>query len=143
MYNKIIIAGNLGKDPELRYTPTGQAVVNLNVATNEIFTDASGQRQERTIWWRVAVWGKQAEIVNQYLTRGQKVLVEGRMNADPQTGGPRIYTKQDGTAGASFEVTAQTIRFLSAKGEGSSAGGHGGVSDFDSPPPSSLDDIPF
>ena len=117
MYQKIIIAGNLGRDPEMRYTPTGQAVTNFSVATNRQFTSSDGQLVKETIWFRISAWGKLAETCNQYLRRGSKVLVEGRLNADPQSGGPRVYTRTDGTTGASFEITAGTVRFLSTRQE--------------------------
>ncbi len=117
MFHEIIIVGNLGRDPEMRYTPTGQAVTNLSVATNRQYTASNGEQVKETIWFRVSVWGKQAEACNQYLRRGSKVLITGRLNPDPATGGPRIWTRQDGTAGASFEVTAQTVRFLSSRNE--------------------------
>ena len=73
---------------------------------------------KETIWFRVSVWGKQAESTNQYLKKGSKVLVEGRLTPDPATGGPKIWTRQDGTAGATFEVNAATVRFLSSRGDG-------------------------
>lgn len=115
MYQKLTLIGNLGKDPEMRYTPTGQAVTNLSLATNRTWNDTSGQRVKETTWFRVTVWGKMAETCNQYLRKGSKVLIEGRLNIDPATGGPRIWTRQDGTAGASFEVTAENVRFLSSR----------------------------
>jgi single-strand DNA-binding protein len=117
MYHTIIIVGNLGRDPEMRYTPSGQAVTNLNVATSRKYTASDGNQVEETIWFRVSVWGKQAETTNQYLRKGSKVLVEGRLVPDLSTGGPRTYTRQDGTTGASFEVSAGTVRFLSSRGE--------------------------
>ncbi len=117
MYHTIIVVGYLGRDPEMRYTPGGQAVTNFNVATSRQYTGSDGQQVKETIWFRISVWGKQAETCNQYLKKGRPVLVEGRLNPDPATGGPRIWTKQDGTAGASFEVTAQTVRFLGGRGE--------------------------
>jgi len=119
MFHQIIIVGNVGKDAELRYTSSGQAVTSFSVATSRKYTGANGEQAEETIWFRVSTWGKTAEICNQYVKKGSKVLVEGRITPDKTTGGPRIWTKQDGTSGASFEVTAQTVRFLSAKGEGS------------------------
>lgn len=126
-YHTIIIVGRLGRDPELRYTPTGQAVCNLSLATDSTFTDRNGQRVSKTTWFRVTVWGKQAETVNQYLSKGRQVLVEGRMNPD-ENGGPRVWTRQDGTPAASYEITAQTIRFLGgrndAQDQGSSNGGN-------------------
>lgn len=117
-YHTTILVGNLGKEPEMRYTPSGQAVTSFSVAVSEQFTNSSGEKVKRTIWFRVSAWGKQAETCNQYLHKGSKVLVEGRLSADPATGNPKTFTKQDGTTGANFEVTAQTVRFLSAKGEG-------------------------
>ncbi len=117
MYQKIVIVGNLGRDPEMRYTPSGQAVTNFSVATNRQYTASDGQLVKETIWFRISAWGKQAETCNQYLRRGSKVLVEGRLNADPATGGPKTFTRQDGTAGASFEITAGTVRFLSTRAE--------------------------
>ena len=90
MYQKIVIVGNLGRDPEMRYTPSGQPVTNLSVATNRKWTSADGTPGEETIWFRVSVWGKQAETCNQYLSKGRQVLVEGRLRPDPATGGPRV-----------------------------------------------------
>lgn len=118
MYQKIIIVGNLGRDPEMRYMADGTAVTNLSVATNRRWTDqSSGEQKEQTTWFRVSVWGRQAETVNQYLSKGRRVLVEGRMETDPQTGGPRLFTRQDGTVGASFEVRAFLVRFLGGRDE--------------------------
>ena len=109
MWHTIIIAGNVGRDPEMRYTPGGQAVTSFSVATNDDYTDKAGTRVKRTIWFRVSTWGKLAETCSQYLKKGSKVLVEGRMQAD-SNGGPTIFTRKDGTSGSSFEVTAQTVR---------------------------------
>lgn len=117
MYHTIIIVGNVGKNPEMRYTPTGQAVTSFSVATNRQYNTSAGEQVKETIWFRVTTWGKQAEVCNQYLKKGSKVLVEGRLAPDKNTGGPRIWQKQDGSAGASFEVTASTVRFLSSAGE--------------------------
>jgi single-strand DNA-binding protein len=117
MYQKITIVGNLGRDPEMRYTPSGQAVTNFNVATNRQYTGSDGQQVKETTWFRVSVWGRQAETCNQYLRQGSKVLIEGRMTADPATGGPKIWTRQDGTPGASFEISANFVKFLSTRQE--------------------------
>jgi single-strand DNA-binding protein len=121
MHQNLVIVGNLGRDPELRYLQSGEAVCNLNVAINRKWNDRqTGEPQEEVCWFRVSVWGKQAEAVNEYLTKGRQVLVEGRLRPDPETGGPRVYFRQDGTAGASFEMVAQTVRFLgSGNGNGS------------------------
>jgi single-strand DNA-binding protein len=134
MFHTIIIVGNVGRDPEMRYTPSGQAVTSFSVATSRNYTNASGQRVDETIWFRVSAWGRQAETCNQYLKKGSKVLIEGRLTADAN-GGPRIWTRQDGTPGASFEVSASTVRFLSSRGEaGSDEGGEPSMGD---------DEIPF
>lgn len=117
MYHTIIIVGNLGRDPEMRYTPGGQAVTNFNVATNRQYTSSDGQQVKETVWFRVSTWGKNAENCNQYLRKGSRVLVEGRLVPDQATGGPRTYTRQDGTPGASFDVNAVTVRFLSTRAE--------------------------
>ena len=144
MYQKMIIAGHLGKDPEMRYSPSGDAVTNLNVATNRKYTDKSGQQVEETTWFRVSVWGKQAEACNQYLKKGKTVLVEGRLNADKTTGGPRIFTRQDGTSGASFEMTADSVRFLSSgQREGGGDANASGQVLHDAPPPTDEENIPF
>ncbi|MCA9962146.1 MAG: single-stranded DNA-binding protein, partial [Anaerolineales bacterium] len=91
MYQKIILVGNLGRDPEMRYMPDGTAVTSFSMATNRRWTDrASGQPVDETTWFRVSVWGRQAETANQYLSRGRKVLVEGVLVPDRATGGPKL-----------------------------------------------------
>lgn len=114
MFQTLIIAGNLGKDPEMRYTPGGQAVTSFNVATNRSYTDSNGQAKKETTWFRVSVWGKQADSCHKYLKSGSKVIVEGRLIPD-ESGNPRVYKRTDGSSGASFEVVASNVRFLSAK----------------------------
>ena len=137
MYHTIIIVGNLGRDPEMRYTPSGQAVTSFNVATNRQYTGSDGNLVKETVWFRVTVWGKQAETTSQYLKKGSKVLIEGRLVPDPATGGPKIWTRQDGTSGASFEVSASTVRFLSSRGETEGGG-------YDASGPAESDEtIPF
>jgi single-strand DNA-binding protein len=139
MFHKVILVGNLGRDPEMRYTPSGQAVTNMSVATNRTYTDGSGNQVKETVWFRVSVWGKQAETTHQYLRKGRQVLVEGRLNPD-ENGNPRIWNAQDGTPRASFEVTAQTVRFLGGAGgeAGGAPGEEGGLG-----LPENEDDIPF
>lgn len=147
MYQTLILAGNLGRDPEMRYTPSGQAVTSLNVATNRQYTGSDGNTVKETCWFRVSCWGKLAETVAQYLRKGSKVLIEGRLNPDPTTGGPKVWTRQDGSAGASYEVTASTVRFLSSAGEhGQGENGHGedgGMVLEGSAPSSDDQSIPF
>jgi len=139
MFHKVILVGNLGRDPEMRYTPGGQAVTTLSVASNRTYTDSSGNQVKQTIWFRVSVWGKQAESCHQYLRKGRPVLVEGRLNPD-DNGNPRIWTAQDGTPRASFEVTAETVRFL---GGGRDEGGAGGEEAGVGQGPETEDEIPF
>ena len=143
MFQKMIVAGNLGRDPEMRYMPDGTAVTNLNVATNRRWTDrTTGQPQEETTWFRVSVWGRQAEAANQYLARGRQVLIEGHLRPDPNTGGPKLFTRQDGSVGASFELVADRVQFLGSNGDANHAGGNGATAesyatDYEA------DDIPF
>ncbi len=118
MYQRIVLVGNLGRDPEMRYTPNGTPVTSFSVATNRKYTASDGQVRDETLWFRISVWGKQAETCNQYLAKGRSVLVEGTLIGD-ENGGPRIWTGQDGKPRASFEVRAQTVRFLSRREEGS------------------------
>ena len=114
MYQQITIVGYLGNDPDMRFTPNGQAVTGFSVATSRKYTNNSGQQIDETVWFRVSVWGAQAESCNQYLHKGSPVLVVGRLRPDPQTGNPRTFTRQDGSIGASFEITAPNVRFLPA-----------------------------
>jgi single-strand DNA-binding protein len=117
MYHKVIIAGYLGRDPEMRYTSAGTPVTNFSVATSRRWTGQDGEQRDETIWWRVSVWGRQAEVANEYLFKGRPVLVEGTMVPDPQTGGPRLWTGQDGQVRASYEIRADTVRFLGSRTE--------------------------
>ncbi len=117
MYQSLTVIGRLGRDPEMRYLPNGDPVTNFNVATDRVYNDRSGQKVSETTWFRVSVFGKQAENANQFLSKGKMVLVEGRLNVDPKSGGPATYSRADGSVGASFEITANTIRFLSPKTE--------------------------
>lgn len=135
--NKVILIGNLGADPELKYTPSNTAVCNLRLATNEVFKDKSGQKQERTEWHRVTVWGNQAEACGEYLAKGRSVYVEGRLQT-------RSWEK-DGEKRFSTEIVADRVQFL-----GGSQGGGGRSDDRDwgdapasGAPSAGGDDIPF
>ena len=134
-YHTLILIGNLGRDPEMRYTPSGQPVTSFSVASNRSYVNNNGEKTDETIWFRVTAWGKLAETCNQYLHKGSKVLVEGSLVPD-KNGGPRIWNRQDGTPSASFEITANTVRFLSTRGEGAGdgmmegGGGDGGGEDI-------------
>jgi single-strand DNA-binding protein len=143
MFHTILIVGNVGRDPEMRYTPSGQAVTSFSVATNRQYTNNNGETIKETIWFRVSAWGKQAEICNQYLKKGSKVLVEGRLTPDKESGGPRVWTAQDGTAKASYEVTAATVRFLSSRGEADTGGGAPAATEEGVAAPADDGDIPF
>jgi single-strand DNA-binding protein len=141
MYHTIIVVGNVGRDAEMRYTPSGQAVASFSVATNRQYTASSGEQVKETIWFRISAWGRQAEVCNQYVKKGMKVLVEGRLTADQNTGGPRVWTGNDGSPRASFEVTAGTVRFLSSRGEYEATPTSSPAEAGDMLPPE--DDIPF
>jgi single-strand DNA-binding protein len=112
MFQEVTIIGNLGNDPELRYTPSGKAVCNMSVATNRKWTDGSGEQQEETVWFRVAAWGKMGEACNSYLSKGRQVFVKGRLVAN-EHGSPRIWEDNNGNARASFEINASEVKFLS------------------------------
>ncbi|MGI5862214.1 MAG: single-stranded DNA-binding protein [Myxococcales bacterium] len=119
--NKAIIVGNLGRDPEVRYTPSGQAVATFTVATNERWTDKSGQPQERTEWHRIVVWGKQAENCGQYLRKGRPVYIEGRIQT-------REWTDKEGQKRYTTEIVANQVQFLGGRD------GAGSREDFGPPP---------
>jgi len=148
--NKVILVGNLGRDPELRYIPSGQAVANFSLATSDRWRDKEGNNQERTEWHRIVVWGKSAENCAQYLQKGRSVYVEGRLQTQE-------WEDKEGVKRKTTEVVAQTVQFLGGRGgagggagggaepgsgptggSGSSGAGSGGG---ESPPPSS--DVPF
>ena len=103
--NKVILLGRLGQNPEVRYTPGGAAVANFSVATNEVWMDKSGQKQERTEWHKVVVWGKVAELCSQYLSKGRQVYLEGRLQT-------RQWQDKDGQTKYTTEVQAQTVQFI-------------------------------
>jgi single-strand DNA-binding protein len=141
MFHTLIIVGNVGRDPEMRYTPSGQAVTSFSVASNRKYTSSNGEQVNETIWFRVSAWGKQAEICNQFLKKGSRVLIEGRLTPDKATGGPRIWQKQDGSSGSNFEVNAQTVRFLTTRSESDAGGASADAADMTTAP--AEDDIPF
>jgi len=146
--NKVILVGNLGADPEVRFTPSGQAVANFRMATTDSWTDkASGQRQERTEWHRIVVWGKLGELCGEYLRKGRQCYVEGRLQT-------REWQDRDGQKRWTTEVVANQVVFLGGRGEGGGSfspagggaagpsGGYGdeGMGGFDD---GGDDDIPF
>lgn len=145
MYQRLVLVGNLGRDPEMRYTPQGTPVTTFPVATSRKYSTTDGQQKEETVWFRVQVWGKQGETVNQYLTKGRKVLVEGSLIPD-ENGGPRVWTGQDGKARASFEVRAQTVRFLDSKRDAAPSAvqpANGASTEPGMEEPSGAEELPF
>jgi single-strand DNA-binding protein len=125
--NKVILVGRLGRDPETRYTGGGQAVANFSIATDESYKDRNGERQKRTEWHKIVVWGKQAEIAQQYLKKGSLLFVEGRIQS-------REWQDKEGQKRTSFEIVANNFRMLGGRGDGAGAGAGGGgrhSDDFD------------
>ncbi len=145
--NKVMLIGNLGQDPEVRFTPAGQAVATFNIATSERWTDKAGQKQEKTEWHRIVVWGKTAENCKEYLSKGRPVFVEGRLQT-------REWTDKEGKKRYTTEVVASLVQFLGTAGErrapSASTTPAAGTSDMTMPPPVDTnpgfdvnDDIPF
>jgi single-strand DNA-binding protein len=117
--NKVILVGRLGRDPETRYTGGGQAVANFSVATDETYKDKAGERQKRTEWHKIVVWGKQAEIAQQYLKKGSLIFIEGRIQS-------REWQDKEGQKRTSFEIVATNFRMLGGRGDGGGGGSMGG-----------------
>ena len=136
--NKVFIIGNLTRDPELRYTPSGTAVANLRIAVNRRYKDKSGEAKQEVCYLTVVSWDKQAEVCNQYLHKGMRVFIEGRLRPDTN-GSPRVFQRSDGTTGSSYEVVATTIKFISPRTEGEAPAGD----EFEAPATSGEEDIPF
>ena len=137
--NKVILIGNLGRDPELRYTQSGQAVANFTLATTETWNKREGGREERTEWHRIVAWGRTAELCAQYLSKGRTVYVEGRLQT-------REWENREGQKQRTTEIVALNVQFLGGPRGGGQAGGGGAdsgapESDDEGPPPG--DDIPF
>jgi single-strand DNA-binding protein len=108
--NKVILLGRLGQDPEIRYTPTSAAVCNFSIATSESWTDKAGEKKEKTEWHRIVVWGKLAELCNQYLSKGRQVFVEGRLQT-------RSWDDKDGTKRYTTEIVANTVQFIGGQAQ--------------------------
>jgi single-strand DNA-binding protein len=136
--NKVILVGRLGADPEIRYTQSGAGVANFNLATSENWLDREGQRQERTEWHRVVVWGKMAETCSQYLGKGRQVYVEGRLQT-------RSWDDKDGNKRYTTEVVANTVQFLDKSGDRPAAGSSLDANPISAPQeaPPMDEDIPF
>lgn len=148
--NRVFLVGNLGADPEVRYTQSGSAVANFRIATSEVWNDKNGERQERTEWHRIVVWGRQAEHCGEYLRKGRSVCVEGRLQT-------REWEDRDGNKRYTTEVKADNVTFLGGRSDGDYGGGGGSRrpssggggsspsrgNDWDEPPPLDDSDIPF
>lgn len=133
----IIVAGALAKDPEMRFTPSGQAVTAFSIPVNRQWSNTNGDIVKETTWHRIAVWGKAAEACNKYLKKGSIVFVTGKLSPDKNTGGPKVFTRQDGSSGASFDITAEHVQFLWTANNGD----QGEVNTSTDQP--AEDDIPF
>jgi len=118
--NKVILVGRLGRDPETRYTGGGQAVANFSIATDETYKDRNGEKQKRTEWHKIVVWGKQAEIAQQYLKKGSLLFVEGRIQS-------REWQDKEGQKRTSFEIVASNFRMLGGRGDGAAASAGAGA----------------
>ena len=140
--NKIIVIGNLGRDPEMRYTPNGQAVTSFSVASSRKYTTAAGEQKEETEWFNVSAWGKLGETCNQFLAKGRQVYVEGRLSS-------RTYEGRDGQTRVSLDINLTDVQFLSRPqgmgGDDSPYGFDGGDGSpgEDGPPMDDVDDLPF
>lgn len=140
--NKVILVGNLGQDPELRYTPNGAAVTTLSIATNEAWKDSDGNKQERTEWHRVVLWRQQAEFAGEYLKKGSKVYVEGRLQT-------RSWEDKEGVKRYITEVIANTLTPLDSRSSSSERSTEPPPQgETDQPPPAEFDaeeedDLPF
>jgi single-strand DNA-binding protein len=137
--NKVILVGNLGRDAELKYTPGGQAVCKLRLATTEVWNDKAGQRQEKTEWHSIDLWGRQAESLNEYLTKGKQIYVEGRLQT-------RKWTDKDGKDRYTTDIKADRIVLLSGGGGGRGAGARTEPAEsegHEAPAELAEDDIPF
>lgn len=143
-FNKITVVGHLGKDPELRYTPQGNAVCNISVATSEKRRDKTGEMQDSTTWFKITLWGKQAETASKFLTKGSQIYIEGRLRVEE-------WADRDGKNRYTLEIQATDMQFLGTKSgnEGSYSTPNSGnndeqpMSDGDFTPAPTDDDIPF
>ncbi len=130
--NKVILVGRLGRDPETRYTSSGQAVSNFSLATDETYKDRNGERQKRTEWHKIVVWGKQAEIAQQYLKKGSLIYVEGRIQT-------RQWDDREGQKRTSYEIVATNFRMLGGRAEAAAAAG--GAGETEAPAAAAADEL--
>ena len=133
--NRVILVGNLGRDPEVKYTQNGTAVANLSVATNEVWTDKAGQKQEKTEWHRVVVWGKQAQVLGEHLTKGKQIYVEGSLQT-------RSWDDRDGNKRYTTEIRAARVLML-GRAEGARAEPESPASEVEMVPDATDEEVPF
>ncbi len=134
--NKILIIGNLGRDPEMRYLASGDAVTNFSVATSRRYNSRDGQQREETTWFNISAWGRLAEVTNQFLSRGSKVYVEGRLNS-------RTYQTQSGETRVSLDVRASEVQFIDTRNQNAGAGGDFGGAPGANMPEEDAEDLPW
>jgi single-strand DNA-binding protein len=140
---KIILVGRVGQDPALRYTPDGTAVASFSMATTETWNGKDGQKNKETTWWKVTVWRRMAEVVNQYLSKGRQVAVEGRVSGDKLDGAnagekkvvPHTWLTEGGEPRAQFEITASNIEFLGGRGDNGGSDAPAGPAEEEEPLP--------
>jgi len=137
VYQKIILIGRLGRDPEMRYMPDGTPVTSFSVATDRRWTDQSGQQQQHTTWFRVSAWRRLAETCNQFLTKGRLVMVEGEISE------PKPYQSREGEWRASLDVRALNVKFLESRGEAGAAAGAEAAEGGEPAAPATEEEIPF
>jgi single-strand DNA-binding protein len=134
--NKVILVGNLGADPEVRYTPSGTAVANLSLATSETRTNKEGEKETKTEWHRVVTFGRTAEVCGEYLSKGKQIYIEGRIQT-------RQWEDKDGNKRYTTEIVANTMQMLGRAGEKPQAAPETGTPQAQEPSPPDMDDIPF
>ena len=136
MYQNVVIVGRVGRDAEMRFTPSGVPVTGFSVAVNRVWNNASGERQEKTTWFKVTCWRKLAETAGEWVKKGQLILVEGEVEA-------RGYIDKDGNAQASLDLTANSFKFLSSRSENEGVGSGGATVSHSDDFPANEDELPF
>lgn len=139
MYQQIVVIGRLGRDAEMKFMPSGEATLQFSIASDRVYSDKSGARVKETTWFRCQLFGKGAQALNDYLTKGTMVLVEGRLRIDTKTGGPNVWKRQDGAYAAAFEIVVGTVRLLG----GGSRDVHNEAGNTSPQAGASNDDMPF
>lgn len=144
MFHELTLVGRLGREPEMRYLADGRPVTSMNIATDRVYKNQQGEQVKEVCWFRVSAFGPSAESCAQYLHKGSPVFVKGFLRPDAQTGGPRIWTRQDGTPGASYDLVATTIKFLPAGRAAEADTAAPPVEDFEGVPDTrGAEEIPF